>query len=270
MLDKRIVIVGFGVVGKLEYDVLFEKYFPDILDLNGSMLFSTGNSELIKFEDALEKIKDVEYDLAIIAVPTPYDKESGVLDCHLVYDAIKEVNAKIYLIKSIVNVGYCDYLVAQTGKHIIHSPEHSGATQHCNNFNYNFTILGGDIEDCQVVQEIYQEIFDARHIFRYVTRREAETAKFVENCYLPTVVSFWTSIWESCNKLGICFENVREAVLLDPRIPRPHSAVYPSHPFWDSHCFNKDEPAFANQTENELLKNINQFNNQMKDKYKKF
>lgn len=190
MLYKRIVVVGFGVVGKLEYNVLFEKYSPDILDLNGSMLFSTGNHELLKFEDALEKIKDVEYDLAIIAVPTPYDKESGVLDCHLVYDAIQEVNANIYIIRSTVNVGYCDYLVGQTGKHIIHSPEFYGATQHCNNYEFPFTILGGDVEDCQVVQEIYQEIYDARHIFRYVTRKEAETAKFVENCYLPTVVSF--------------------------------------------------------------------------------
>jgi len=256
-------------LGKLEYDVLFERYTPDILDLNGSMLFSTGKQELLKFEDALERIKDVEYDLAIVAVPTPYDKESGVLDCHLVYDAINEVNAKIYLIKSTVNVGYCDYLVEQTSKHIIHSPEHSGATQHCNNFSYDFTILGGDVEDCQKVQEIYQEVFDARHIFRYVTRKEAEAAKLTENAYLANTVSFWTSIWEGCQKLGICFENVREATLLDERIPRPHSAVYPSHPYWDSHCFNKDERAYANQTDNEYLKSTYKYNEMMKKKYKK-
>jgi len=220
------------------------------------------------FELALEEVKNINYDLAIVAVPTPYDEKVGELDCHLVYDAIQEVNADIYLIKSTTNIGYCDYLQLQTGKHIIHSPEHAGATQHCNNFTYNFTILGGDVEDCQKVQEIYQEIFDARHVFRYVTRREAEAAKLTENAYLANNVSFWTSIWEGLTKQGICFENVRECVLLDPRIPREHSAVYPSHPYWDSHCFNKDEIAYANQTDNEYLKNTYYYNEKMKRRYK--
>jgi len=272
MKDYKIIIVGFGVVGKLEYDTLYEKFFPDFLDVNGSMLFSlfsSGDNKLITFEEAIEKIKDVKYDLAIVAVPTPFDEKAGVLDCHLVYDAVKEVNADIYLIKSTTNVGYCDYLAEVTHKHIVHSPEYSGATQHCNNFDFNFTILGGDDADCQVVQEIYQEVFDARHEFIYYTRRESEAIKLVENSYLPNTVSFWNSIWESCNNLGICFEKVREGVLKDPRIPREHSAVYPSHPYWDSHCFNKDERAFANQSNNDYLKHTYEFNEKMKMKYKK-
>ena len=263
-MNKRIIIVGYGVVGQLEYNVLREKYFPEILDLNQSFV----NKTPMTFELALEEVKNITYDLAIVAVPTPYDENVGVLDCHLVYDAISEVNAKVYLIKSTTNIGYCDYLALQTGKHIVHSPEHSGATQHCNNFNYKFTILGGNVEDCQFVQEIYQEVYDARHIFRYVTRSEAESAKLVENAYLANTVSFWTSVWESCQNKNVCFENVREAVLLDPRIPRPHSAVYPSHPYWDSHCLNKDEIAYANQTDNEYLKNTYYYNEKMKRRYK--
>jgi len=30
-MNKRIIIVGYGVVGQLEYNVLREKYFPEIL-----------------------------------------------------------------------------------------------------------------------------------------------------------------------------------------------------------------------------------------------
>jgi len=267
MNNKKIIVIGYGIVGKLEYNILFNKYVPDVLDLEFAII--NGEFKTQKITESINELKTTNYDLAIVAVPTPYDEKIGLLDCHLVYDAVQEVNAKIYLIKSTTNIGYCDYLALQTGKHIIHSPEHSGATQHCNNYNYPFTILGGDVEDCQVVQEIYQEIFDARHIFRYVTRKEAEAAKLTENAYLANTVSFWTSIWEGCQKLGICFENVREATLLDERIPRPHSAVYPSHPYWDSHCFNKDEPAYANQTENEYLKNTYRYNEMMKEKYKK-
>ena len=43
----------------------------------------------------------------------------------------------MYLIKSTVAVGTCDKIAMDTGKRIVHSPEHSGATQHCNNFEYN-------------------------------------------------------------------------------------------------------------------------------------
>ena len=264
-MDKKIIIVGYGIVGTAEYDRLFEKYHPDVLDLKFAMI----DHVQMSFELGLEEIKHIKYDLAIIAVPTPLDQKSGILDCHYVEEAIQEVNANIYLVKSTTKVGYCDYLATQTGKRIVHSPEHSGITQHSNNFSYDFTILGGDTEDCQVVQEIYQEIFDARHIFRYLTRSESEASKFVVNCYLPNNVSFWDSIWESCNKLGICFENVREAALLDQRIPRPHSAVYPSHPYCDSPCFNKDEISFANQADNEYLKTSYNYNEKMKKKYKK-
>jgi len=264
---KNIIIIGNGIVGKLEYNVLYDTYFPDILDLG--YLIKDGNIKCQSIEKSVEELKDIEYDLAVIAVPTPFDPSTGLLKCDYVEDAVNEVNAKIYLIKSTTNVHFCDYLATKTGKRIVHSPEHSGATQHCNNFTYNFTILGGDNKDCSEIQEIYQEIFDARHEFIYLTRAEAETSKFVENCYLPNNVSFWDSIWESCNTLNVCFEKVREAVLKDERIPRPHSAVYPSHPWWDSHCFNKDERAFANQSNNEYLKNTYEYNEKMKKKYKK-
>ena len=267
MKDYKIIVIGYGIVGKLEYNVLFDRYVPDVLDLDFAII--DGEFKVQKIAKSINELKNTNYDLAIVAVPTPYDENTGVLDCHLVEEAVNEVNADIYMIKSTTNLGYCDYLQLQTGKHIIHSPEHAGATQHCNNFEYNFTILGGDVEDCQKVQEIYQEIFDARHVFRYVTRKEAEAAKLTENAYLANNVSFWTSIWEGLTKQGICFENVRECVTMDPRISRAHSSVYPSHPYWDSHCFNKDMPAYANQIDNQYLKDSYKHNQEMKKKYKK-
>ena len=266
-INKRIVIIGGnGIVGKIEYNTLYKKFLPDILDYSGSLF----DGKQCSFNEAVENMQQVVYDLAIVAVPTPFDEKSGILDCHYVYDAVEEVNAKIYLVKSTTNIGYCKYLSLVTGKHIVHSPEFAGDTQHCNNFTYNFTILGGAVEDCQVIQEIYQEVYDATHIFMYLNQSESEYTKFLENGWLATNVGFWTHAWEGAQGFeDICFEKVRQAVLLDPRIPNTHSCVYPSHPYYVSKCFDKDVPADANQTNNQFLKDVVKNNEILKQKYRK-
>lgn len=248
---EKILIVGYGIVGKLEYKIL-EKLKPDIYD---------------KYNLEVNTKKDCCYDLAIISVPTP--TVDGLCDVSAVWDAINENDAKVYLVKSTVSVGTCDEIYKKTGKRIVHSPEHSGATQHCNNFDYNFTILGGDKSDCQFVQQIYQKVFDARHIFKFVDRKTSELSKYMLNSFLATKVSFCVSFWEICQKLGLSYEELRECFLLDSRIGRPHTFVYDNEPYWDSHCFNKDVPAIANQFESKILKNIVNYNNELKERYKK-
>lgn len=101
-INKRIVVVGGnGIVGKIEYNTLYKKYLPDILDYSGSIF----DGAQMSFNEAVDYMQQIVYDLAIVAVPTPFDEKSGVLDCHYVYDAVQEVNAKIYLIKSTTNIG---------------------------------------------------------------------------------------------------------------------------------------------------------------------
>jgi len=267
--NYKITVVGMGIVGKLEYDILKDKFDPDFHDkfkeskINGETYASPENDVIKK--SLLNKIK---YDLAIIAVPTPLKEDNSELDCSIVEEAINSVKAEVYLIKSTLNVGFSQYLKDKTGKRIVHSPEYSGATQHCTNFEYNYTILGGDKKDCQYVQQIYQEVFDARHVFEFVDNSTSELIKLTENSWLATKVSFFNSIWEICQEKGIPYEEVRKCVVLDPRINPAHTFVYDKHPYWDSHCFNKDVPALANTFNNSILKEIVRYNNEMKDRYK--
>ena len=249
MNDKNILVVGYGIVGKLEYKLL-EKLEPHIYD---------------KYNTEVNTKSDIHYDLAIVAVPTP--TIDGRCDVSAVWDAVKENEADVYLIKSTVTVGTCDAIAAATGKRIVHSPEHSGATQHCNNFDYNFTILGGDKADCQFVQQIYQRVYDARHIFKFVDRKTSELSKYMLNSFLATKVSFCVSFWEICQQLGLSYEELRECFVLDSRIGRPHTFVYDDAPYWDSHCFNKDLPAIANQFDVPLLKSVVEYNDKMKDEH---
>ena len=51
---------------------------------------------------------------------------------------------------------------------------------------------------------------------------------------------------------------------LDPRVGASHTFVYRDHPYWDSHCLNKDVPAIANAYGAELLLGMIEFNEKRK------
>ena len=251
MRNWSIVIVGYGVVGQLEYKNMI-KLNPCICDKY--------KPEVSNFDPELE------YDLAFIAVPTN-NTENGLCDITEVRNALDEVKAKIYIIKSTVLPGTCERLQKETGKRIIFSPEHSGATQHCNNFEYDFTILGGEKEDCCEVIQALQQVYDGRHKFRITDSKTAEISKYMLNSFLATKVSFCNSFYELCKSLNCSYEELRELFLLDTRISPAHTFCYADAPYWDSHCFNKDVPAIANTFDMPLLQAVNDFNNCQKKKY---
>lgn len=246
---KSVLIVGCGVVGSNLYSEL-SKLNPSVYDKYKH--FSIGEQ------------RD-KYDFCFICVDTPYIDENNVCDTIEVENAIQEHNANIYIIKSTILPNTTSKLIEKYNKKIIFSPEFYGATQHCNNFNFNFTILGGKKEDCIKVQQLLQNVYDARHLFRIVDSRLAELCKYMSNSWLATKVSFCVQFYEVCKKLGINYEELRECFILDKeRINPSHTFVYEEHPYWDSHCLNKDVLAIAQYLDLDLLKDIIKFNNNQK------
>ena len=250
MKNENIIVVGYGVVGQLEYKNM-EKLKPDIYD---------------KYKTEVNTKKDIKYDLAFVAVPTN-QTETDLCDVTQVRAALDEVDADVYVIKSTVLPGTCDRFVEETGKRIVFSPEHSGATQHCNNWSYDFTILGGDKEDCCKVIQALQKVYDGRHQFKMTDRKTAEISKYMLNSFLATKVSFCNQFFELCKSLGCSYEELRELFVLDTRIGPAHTFCYADAPYWDSHCFNKDVPAIAYTFNMPLLQAVNEFNNKQKEDY---
>ena len=136
------------------------------------------------------------------------------------------------------------------------SPEYYGGTQHCNNFDFDFTILGGNAESCRKVQQLLQDVYDARHSFRIVPAFTAILAKYMENSWLATKVSFCNAFKDICEGYGVDYGGVRELFILDPRVNPSHTFVYEEHPYYDSHCLNKDVPAIAEEADSDFLKFI--------------
>lgn len=91
----------------------------------------------------------------------------------------------------------------------------------------------------------------------------------MENSWLATKVSFCGQFYELAQSLGVKYEELRELFVLDERVSPSHTFIYAEHPYWSSHCLNKDVPAIAYTHDAGLLQDIIKFNNYLKEKYTK-
>lgn len=246
---KSVLIIGYGVVGhNLAKEI--EKLKPDIYD---------------KIKSEYNTKRNIKYDFCFICVDTPYVDKDNVCDISQIEIALQENDANIYIIKSTILPNTTDKLIKKYNKRVVFSPEYYGGTQHCNNFEFNFTILGGEKEDCYKVQQLLQEVYDARHTFRITDSSTAELVKYMENSFLATKVSFCLQFYEVCKQLNISYEGLRELFILDPRINPSHTFIYEEHPYYTSHCLDKDVPAIANTFDMKLLKEVINYNNKFKN-----
>lgn len=244
----KALIVGYGVVGRNLYREL------GALDLSVN-----------------DKYKGIggcggRYDVAFVCVDTPRT-DSSACDTSEVWNAVEENDAGVYVIKSTVLPGTTDEIRERTGKRVVFSPEYYGGTPHCNNFEFDFTILGGPKEDCVEVIQLLQGAYDARHRFAMTDSKTAELAKYMENAWLATKVSFCGQFFEIASGLGVSYEELRELFVMDPRVNPSHTFVYGDHPWWESHCLDKDVPAIAEFADAPLLRSVIGFNEGMRDTY---
>ena len=250
---NKILVVGMGVTGENVYCELRNAFKPDTYDIKSS------NKER-KYD---------KYDFIFICVDTPYINEDNPCDLTQVKNAINKWKSNlttggVFVIKSTILPSLIDTL-SELNVPIVYSPEYYGNTQHCNNFEFNFTILGGLRKDCVKVQQLLQTCYDGRHIFRITEPYTACLAKYMENCWLATKVSFCSQFFNIAEKNGVNYEELRELFILDPRINPSHTFVYRDKPYWDSHCLNKDVQALTDTYDAELLKSIIKFNNIQKN-----
>lgn len=245
------LIVGYGVVGhNLAKEI--EVLQPDIYD---------------KYKTQYNTKKDIKYNFCFICVDTPYSVENPC-DISQVENALQENDAEVYIIKSTILPGTVDKLKEKYSKRIIFSPEYYGGTQHCNNYEFNFTILGGEKEDCIKVQQLLQEVYDARHTFRIVDSKTAELVKYMENSWLGTKVAFCLQFFTIAEHYGVNYEDLRELFVLDPRVNPSHTYVYRDHPYYQSHCLDKDIPAITStDCDTTFLDNVISYNAEKKTKF---
>ena len=250
---KSVLIVGVGNIGGRLY-AEYQRLKPDRYD---------------PIKGYIEK-QHIRYGFAFIAVDTPMNTDSSC-DLSQVRTALDETDAEVYVLRSTVPPGTTERLRLETGKRIVFSPEFYGTTQHADEhtFDFSFTILGGEKDDCNAVIQLLQEVYDARHRFRITDSTTAELAKYMENTMLAAKVSLCIQFWEIAREYGVSYPELRELLLEDKRFSRAHTFVYDDHPYWESHCFDKDLAAITAVSNAPLIDAVIQYNQQCRAGYGK-
>jgi len=225
----NILIAGYGNIGKHIHKE-FEKLEPVIYDIN------------ISKYNALSILND-SYDIAFICVPTEA-LPNGSCDISIVCESVMKINANIIVIKSTIPPGTTEALQEQNiDKNIVFSPEYYGVTQHCKE-DPGFVVLGGEKETCDKVAQLYYKVKNGYYRILLSDAKTAELAKYMLNCYLALKVTFCNEFADLARDIGVSYTELREIFVADERIGRSHTLVYKDKPYYDSHCFNKDIPAF--------------------------
>ena len=257
-MTNDILIVGAGVVGSNLANEL-RRLSPDVYD---------------KEKHERNRITRTTYDLIFICVDTPYTREDPN-NMTQVVEAISENQRRlkgdgVFVIKSTV-LPYRAHLLRKVFRErIVFSPEFYGDTPSSKDVHFDFTILGGDKADCIKVQRILQNRYTGSHSFKIVSPELACLAKYMENAFLATKVSFCAQFFEICKEMDVNYEELRELFILDPRVGASHTFIHSDSPYWDSHCLNKDVAAIAEAANNNaFLDSLIDWNDKQKNRYSK-
>jgi UDPglucose 6-dehydrogenase len=191
-------------------------------------------------------------DVAFVCVPTPA-LHDGSCDTSIVEGVVAWLEAKVIVICSTVIIGTTERLRRQTGKRLVFSPEYGPGDSPGHPFRdrraVNWLILGGELEDCQVVADVFKTAFSADLVIRFTDSRTAEMAKYMENAFLALKVTFCNWFYDLAESSGVNYDELRELWLLDPRMGRSHTFVYQDDRGYGGSCLPKDVDALLSFAE---------------------
>lgn len=256
MEPSHITIYGFGYVGKAIYHFLKDHYPLQVVDPIASDIpeKQITNVELEKKTGAFEKTK-----YAVICVPTKMN-DDGSCDTSIVEEILNRCDHEYYLIKSTVIPGTVQKLIAATGKKIAFSPEYIGEGKyeipfwndlpHPTNMKlHSFHIFGGDKEVTGEWIALWQKIAGWTSRFMQTDSTTAEMVKYAENTYLATKKIFCDELYEIAHAFGVDYNELKELWLLDGRIGRSMTMIFPDARGFGGKCLPKDVNAIVKASE---------------------
>jgi UDP-glucose 6-dehydrogenase len=248
----KVAIVGYGVVGRAYAQlfpdaVIYDPYVSDVLwtDDNGNQWRPNQTSK--------EQVNSC--DIALVAVWTPL-KEDGSLDTKIVEEVVDWIDTPLILIKSALQPGTTDSLVARTGKNIAVSVEFIGEGNYPIHFwkyphqsdprMHQMLIVGSpDPRVAEACAEVLWSKMSPDINIQLTSAIEAEITKLVENSYGALKVTFINTLMTLAQKSNASFIRIHQAWQADPRTDSMHLRAVSFNRGWLSKCWDKDVPALV-------------------------
>jgi len=233
-MKNGVGIVGYGVVGAS----LLRLFTSNERDVPKVAIYDPA-----KGLDDKQAVNDRA--ITFVCVPTPSGPD-GRCDTSMVEESVAWIESDVIVIRSTVPPGTTDRLREKYGKRIVFQPEYLGETADhpmVGVGSQRFAVLGGPIEDTAPVADLYKRFFNSDLRFYFCTAICAELAKYMENAFYATKVTFCNEFYDIAQALGVDYNELREAWLADPRISRDHTFVYPANRGFSGKCLPKDTSA---------------------------
>ena len=248
-MKKKLLIIGFGVLGQAVHAGLNEYNSVDLLDIepNGDIDYSS-------------------YDGIIICLPTPQGPTGECNDMMVeqYHRSIRmEVPAVPILIKSTISIELVELL--EDDQEVTYNPEFLTEANSKDQFcNQKFAIFGG--HHCRSWYELYINSGIKIDKVRFTSMKNAAYAKYTINSFLATKVIFFNELYNMYCDDG--FDELTEIISIDERIGNSHMMVPgPDREFgFGGMCFPKDTSAFVTSGKGKLslLEKVREINKEIR------
>lgn len=262
-MEKFINVIGLGYIG-LPTALMFAKSGVKVIgtDYNAELIESLSQGKLTFSEEGLEEVfteavsNGIEFttqyqktDTYIVAVPTPYMKDSKKLDPSYLISAIHSVLDKSdkgvnIVIESTISPGTTDrYIRPEIEKrgyvigkdvHLIHAPERITPGKMIYELENNARVIGADDPEIgSKVKKLYQSFCKSDIVVTDI--RTAEMSKVVENTYRDINIAFANELVKICRADNMDVYEIIKIANMHPRV----NILQPG-PGVGGHCISVD------------------------------
>ena len=257
-----ICVVGLGYIG-LPTALIFAANGERVVgfDKNERIVYELQQGRINIDERGMEELykkalpniqfssKLVTSDIYVIAVPTPYNKNSKKINPTLVIGAVEDIlqsctNNAVVIIESTISPGTIDEYIRplvnniekEKGKkvHLVHAPERIIPGSMIHELRHNARTIGADDSHIgALVKNKYKLFCEGEIILTDI--KTAEMTKVVENTYRDVNIAFANELSKICYAAGIDIHEVVRIANMHPRV-----SILSPGPGVGGHCIAVD------------------------------
>lgn len=203
-------------------------------------------------ETTLLQLVSADTHITFICLPTP-ESTDGSVNVTIVDQVLSDLHkfgyAGLVVIKSTITPDHLTRFAEQYNLRIVYNPEFlTEANAHQDFINPPMQILGGEWEECELVERAYVEFSKVKVVPTFKTDIvSASLLKYTINSWLATKVSFMNELYQLHKVSGAktSWDQFTDMLQRDKRIGDSHLMVPgPNGKFgFGGHCFPKDTKA---------------------------